>query len=64
MKVQFKGEFVGCLVDVRFCANGVVMGYLRPGKPTGSALIESFNGTLWDQCSNADWFDGLTDAQK
>ena len=34
----------------------------RPGKPTDNAFIESFDGTLLDECLNAHWFDDLTDA--
>ena len=45
-------------------ANGVVMEYSRPGKPTDNAWIESFNGTLRDECLNVHWFDDLTDARR
>ena len=40
------------------------MEYSRPGKPTDNAMIESFNGTLRDECLNVHWFDDLTDAQR
>jgi putative transposase len=29
----------------------------RPGKPTGNAYVESFNGTLRAKCLDAHWFD-------
>ena len=51
------------LVDLWAYANGVVMEYSRPGKPTDNAWIESFNGTLRDECLNVHWFDDLTDAK-
>ena len=57
-------EFAGRLVDLWAYANGVVMEYSRPGKPTNNAMIESFNGTLRDECLHVHWFDDLTDAQR
>ena len=57
-------EFAGRLVDLWAYTNGVVMEYSRPGKPTDNAIIESFNGTLRDECLNVHWFDDLTDAQR
>ena len=45
-------------------SHGVVMEYSRPGKPTDNAWIESFNGTLRDECLNVHWFDDLTDARR
>ena len=57
-------EFAGRLVDFWAYANGVVMEFSRPGKPTDNAMIESFNGTLRDECLNVHWFDDLTDAQR
>ena len=40
------------------------MDFSRPGKPTDNAYIESFNGSLRDECLNAHWFMSLEDAQK
>ena len=56
-------EFSGRLVDLWAYANGVVMQFSRPGKPTDNAYIESFNGSLRDECLNVHWFDDLTGAQ-
>lgn len=36
----------------------------RPSKPTDNAFIESFNGTLRDECLNAHWFTMLDDAKE
>ena len=33
-------------------------------KPTDNAFIESFNGSLRDECLNVHWFEDLTDAQQ
>ena len=52
------------LVDLWAYANGVVMEFSQPRKPTDNAFIESFNGSLRDECLNVFWFDDLTDAQK
>ena len=57
-------EFVGRLVDLWAYANGVTMEFSRPGKPTDNAFIESFNGSLRDECLNVHWFDDLTDAKE
>ncbi len=57
-------EFVGRLVDLWAYANGVVLEFSRPGKPTDNAFIESFNGSLRDECLNVHWFDDLTDAKE
>lgn len=56
-------EFSSRLVDLWAYANKVVMEFSRPGKPTDNAFIESFNGTLRDECLNVHWFDDLTDAK-
>lgn len=38
--------------------------FSRPGKPTDNAFIESFNGSLRDECLNVNWFLSLEDAQQ
>ena len=37
--------------------------FIRPGKPTENAHIESFNGRLRDECLNQQWFLDLNDAK-
>ena len=39
------------------------MDFSRPGKPTDNPFIESFNGSLRDECLNIHWFLSLEDAQ-
>ncbi len=56
-------EFAGRMVDLWAYANQVTLEFSRPGKPTDNAYIESFNGSLRDECLNAHWFESLTDAQ-
>ncbi|WP_417431179.1 integrase core domain-containing protein [Halpernia sp.] len=36
----------------------------QTGKPTHNAFIESFNGSLRDECLNVNWFLPLEDAQQ
>ena len=57
-------EFTGRLVDLWAYANKVTMQFSRPGKPTDNAFIESFNGSLRDECLNVHWFTDLTDAKQ
>ena len=42
---------------------GVAWHYIDPGKPQQNGLIESFNGSLRDECLNEEIFDSLTDAR-
>jgi transposase InsO family protein len=36
--------------------NKVTLDFSRPGKLTDNAYIESFNGSLRDECLNVNWF--------
>ena len=38
--------------------------YIRPGKPTGKAFVESFNGRRHDECLNTNWFLSLDDTKR
>ena len=38
------------------------MDFSRPGKLTDNPFIESFNGSLRDECLNIHWFLSLEDA--
>jgi putative transposase len=38
--------------------------YIDPGKPQQNAFIESFNGSLRDECLNEELFDSLADARR
>ncbi len=56
-------EFTGRLVDLWAHHHKVELAFSRPGKPTGNAFIESFNGTFRDECLNVHWFSTLGDAR-
>ena len=38
--------------------------FLKPATPTDNAYIESFNGSLRDECLNLHWFETLTEARQ
>ena len=56
-------EFISKSMDKWAYENGIVMDYSRPGKPTDNALVESFIGSLRDECLNTNWFLSLEDAR-
>lgn len=66
---SLKGEDVVSIVealrvlDKWAYEHGVTMDFSRPGKPTDNPFIESFNGSLRDECLNIHWFLSLEDAQ-
>ena len=56
-------EFTGHLVDLWAYHHGVRIDFSRPGKPTDNAFIETFNGSLRDECLNVHWFETINDAR-
>lgn len=44
--------------------NGVEWHYIDPGKPQQNGYIESFNGSLHDECHDEEIFDSLADARR
>lgn len=56
-------EFTSRAFDAWAYARGVKIDFIQPGKPVQNAFIESFNGTLRDDCLNMHWFLSLGDAQ-
>ncbi|MFN5998720.1 MAG: IS3 family transposase [Paracoccaceae bacterium] len=44
--------------------NGVEWHYIDPGKPQQNGYIESFNGSLRDECLNEEIFDSLADGRR
>jgi putative transposase len=55
-------EFSGHLVDLWAYHHKVRLDFSRPGKPTDNAYIETFNGSLRDECLNLHWFETLAEA--
>ncbi|MBI3291641.1 MAG: IS3 family transposase [Elusimicrobia bacterium] len=56
-------EFAGNALDSWAYSNGVRLDFIRPGKPTENAYIESFNGRLRDDCLNDHQFLTMPEAQ-
>jgi len=56
-------EFTGHLVDLWAYHHGVRIDFSRPGKPTDNAFIETFNGSLRDECLNLHWFETIAEAR-
>lgn len=63
IKVDNGPEFISRSLDAWAYLNNVQLEYSRPGKPTDNAHIESFNGSLRDECLNVNWFMSLEDAR-
>jgi len=57
-------EFTGHLVDLWAYHHGVRIDFSRPGKPTDNAYIETFNGSLRDECLNVHWFETIGQARQ
>lgn len=64
IKVDNGSEFISKALDKWAYDNQVVLDFSRPGKPTDNAFIESFNGSLRDECLNVNWFLSMKDAQE
>jgi putative transposase len=56
-------EFISKALDLWAYQAGVTLDFSRPGKPTDNAYIESFNGSLRDECLNTNWFLSMEDAR-
>jgi putative transposase len=57
-------EFTSRAFDAWAYARGVKIQYIQPGKPVQNCFVESFNGTLRDECLNLHWFISLEDARR
>ena len=55
LKVVFTdngSEFTGRLLDLWAYHHQVRLDFSRPGKPTDNCFVETFNGSLRDECLN------------
>jgi hypothetical protein len=52
-------EFTSPAFDAWAYARGVTLSYTQPGKPMQNGFIESFNGSVRDECLNLHWFASL-----
>ncbi len=58
------GEFSGRLLDLWAYHHEVRIDFSRPGKPVDNCFVETFNGSLRDECLNVHWFDSLSQAKQ
>jgi len=63
IRVDNGPEFVSKALDNYSYQNNIKLEFSRPGKPVDNAFIESFNGSLRDECLNTNWFLSIEDAQ-
>ena len=56
-------EFSGKIFDLWAYHNKVQIDFSRPGKPTDNCFIETFNGSLRDECLNVHWFETIDEAR-
>ncbi len=64
IRVDNGPEFTSKILDQWAYLNGVEMDFIRPGKPTDNALMESFNGHFRQECLNENWFLSLEDVRE
>jgi putative transposase len=57
-------EFADNSLDQWATQHGMQTRLIQPGKPTDNPFIESFNGSLRDECLNTNWFMSLEDAKE
>ena len=55
-------EFISLSLDKWAYDHAVVIDFSRRGEPTDNPFIESFNGSVCDECLNVHWFLSLEDA--
>lgn len=57
-------EFTSKALDQWAYSEGIKLHFIRPGKPTENAFIESFNGKFRNECLNCSWFSDLFMARR
>jgi putative transposase len=62
--VDIGGEFSGRLLDLWAYHCKTRIDFSRPGKPTDNCFVETFNGSLRDECLNVHWFESIDDAKE
>jgi len=56
-------EFSGRLFDLWAYHRKASIDFNRPGKPTDNCFVETFNGSLRDECLNVHWFETIDEAR-
>lgn len=63
IRVDNGSQFTSREFDLWAYANGIILDFSRPGKPTDNAFVESFNARVRLECLNQHWFLDLDDAR-
>jgi len=63
IRVDNGSQFTSKEMDLWAYANGVVLDFSRPGKPTDNAFSEAFNSRFRLECLNQHWFLDIEDAR-
>ena len=63
LRVDNGPQFTSRVLDQWAYYNGVVLDFIRPGKPTDNAVMEAFNSRFRQECLNEHWFVSVADAQ-
>ncbi len=63
IRVDNGPKFISKDLDLWAWMNTVTLDFSRPGKPTDNAFVESFNGNVWAECIDQNWFLSLDDAR-
>jgi putative transposase len=64
IQVDNGSAFISKALDCWACDQHVTLTFFRPGKPADNPCLDSFNGSLREQCLQVHWFVSLTDAQE
>lgn len=56
-------EFSGRVFDLWAYHQKAAIDFNRPGRPTDNCFVETFNGSLRDECLNVHWFETIDEAQ-
>jgi putative transposase len=57
-------EFTSRHFGIWCWTHGIELDFIRPGRPTENAFIESFNGRVREECLNAHWLEGIGEARR
>ncbi len=57
-------EFSGRVFDLWAYHHKAAIDFNRPGKPTDNCFVETFNGSLRDECLNVHWFETIDEARE
>ena len=55
--------FTGKALDAWAYRNNVRLQFIEPGKSSQNGYVESFNGTLRNECFNENWFVSIAEAR-